>query len=151
MWVMLPPAGGAPADVLNPRTMAAVPAAMRRVELSVSMPRYDFETDLNLVGLLERLGLTAPFGPAADFSGISPGLFIDQAVHRANITVTEEGTVAAAVTGIGMATSARIGPPLSFVADRPFAFVIVGGPDRVPLFVGQVTDPTRTGTDSFGS
>jgi len=142
MWVALPSLDGVPADALDPRTLAAVPAAMHETQLTVSIPRFNFETDLDLVGLLERLGLTAPFGPGADFSGISPGLFIGQAVHRANITVTEEGTEAAAVTGIGMVTSGVVAPPVSFVANRPFALVIVGGPDRVPLFVGQVADPT---------
>jgi serpin B len=142
MWVILPKPGGVPADVLDARTLAAIPTTMRQTRLAVSIPKFDFETDLDLVNLLMKLGLTAPFGPGADFSGISPGLFIDQAIHRANITVTEEGTVAAAVTGIGMVTSGVVRPPLSFVADRPFAFVILGGPHRVPLFVGQVTDPT---------
>lgn len=63
------------------------------------MPRFDYQSDLELVVLLQEMGMTAPFDDA-DFSGISEeSLFISQAVHRADITVDEWGTEAAAVTG----------------------------------------------------
>jgi len=87
------------------------------------------------------LGLRTAFGPGADFSGIAGGLFIGQAVHKANISVDEWGTEAAAVTGISMGISAQPQPAVKFTADRPFAFAIVGGKDRIPLFVGRVSDP----------
>ena len=38
----------------------------------LTMPRFDFETDLDLIKLLERMGMTAPFDSGmADFSGIT--------------------------------------------------------------------------------
>jgi serpin B len=110
----------------------------------VSVPRFDLRTDLDLGAALLALGLTAPFDAGADFSGIAPGLFITQAVHRATITVDEQGTEAAAATGVSMDTAGAVTPPLSFHADRPFAFTILGGRHRVPLFAGQVNDPTTT-------
>jgi serpin B len=142
MWLAIPPAGRRPLDAVEPATVAAVTGAMGTERLTVSLPRFDFAAGLDLAETLPALGLTIPFGASADFSGIAPGLFISQAAHRANIAVTEDGTEAAAATGIAMATSGQMPPPLFFVADRPFAFMIVGGADRVPLFVGQVADPT---------
>jgi serpin B len=89
------------------------------------------------------MGLTAPFRHAADLQGIAAGIGpISQAIHRANITVDEWGTEAAAVTGIAFATGAMLPPALRFRADRPFAFAIVGGRSRTPLFAGVVGDPT---------
>ncbi len=143
MLIVLPTPGGAPTDLLSPHVVAAVEAALAPVHpsMDVYLPRWDFATDLDLAAQLPRLGLTAPFGNA-DFSGIAPGLSIGQAVHRANITVGEHGTEAAAATGIAVATSGRVPLNVVFRADRPFAFTIVGGPRRVPLFMGTVGQPT---------
>jgi serpin B len=93
---------------------------------------------LNLLPALNTLGLTA----LDDFSGISQTrLGLDQAVHRANITVDEWGTEAAAATGLAFIVS--MPPPPQFVvrADRPFAFAIVHQPTGAPLFIGHVADP----------
>jgi serine protease inhibitor len=144
MRVMLPAPGGSPDDMLAPSTMAAVDARMSTATVDVTMPRWNFEADIDLGAVLPAMGLTAPFGSQADFGGIAPGLSISQAVHKANITVDQKGTEAAAVTGMAMAGAAPAPRPLSFEANRPFAFAIVGGGSRVPLFVGHVADPSAS-------
>src|SRR5262249_51795922 len=100
MWLALAPAGRQPLDALEPATVAAITGAMRTERVTVSLPRFDFAASLNLGVTLPALGLTIPFGPRADFSGIAPGLYIGQAAHTANITVDEDGTEAAAATGL---------------------------------------------------
>ncbi|MQA64006.1 MAG: hypothetical protein GEU86_21645 [Actinophytocola sp.] len=75
----------------------------------------------------------------SNLSRLAPSAFVSDAIHRANITVDEDGTEAAAVTGIAVATSA-IEPEVSIRADHPFAFAITH-PSGVPLFVGQVANP----------
>jgi serpin B len=141
MWLMLPPAGGKPEDALTPATTGKLRAAFSEVQVEIAVPKWSFETSLDLGELLPGLGLRAPFGGDADFSGIAKGLFVSQAVHKANISVDEWGTEAAAVTGLAMALSAPPRPTVRFIADRPFAFAIVGGNDQIPLFVGRVSDP----------
>jgi serpin B len=142
MRVLLPTGRLTPADLLTPGTLAAVAARLRPEVVAVSLPRWKASSQLDLSTLLRRLGLVAPFG-AADFSGIAAEpLYIQQAVHRATITVDEWGTEAAAVTGLAFAVSGVAPPELTFRADRPFAFVIVHKATGVPLFVGQVADPT---------
>jgi len=143
MRVLLPTGRNTPADLLAPDTLAAVAAGLRPAAVSVALPRWKSSSMADLDTLLPKLGMVAPF-TTADFSGISPEpLYIQQAVHRATITVDEWGTEAAAVTGLGFAVSAIAPPKLSFRADRPFAFVIVHKPTGVPLFVGHVADPTE--------
>jgi serpin B len=108
--------------------------------VTLTLPRWNTASNLELGSALARVGLTVPFSARADFSGIAPNLHIDQAVHRANITVDELGTEAAAVTGIGMATSASA-RQVVVRADRPFAWAIVHDPTGTPLFTGHVVNP----------
>jgi serine protease inhibitor len=134
-------AGAAPADLLRPGILAAMGRGLQPRVVDLALPRWDFGTDLDLVPALRSLGMSAPFGNA-DFSGIAPGLFIGQAVHRANITVDENGTEAAAVTGLAFESSGIAGEPITVRADHPFAFEIVHTPTQTPLFLGTVGDPT---------
>lgn len=50
---------------------------------------------------LQAMGIRELFTPAADLTGFSASrsLFVREAVHKATVEVTEEGTVAAAATG----------------------------------------------------
>jgi serpin B len=89
------------------------------------------------------LGMELPFEPAADFSAMTHlDLAISEVIHRANITVDEWGTEAAAVTGGGMAGSVPPEPDVVVRADHPFAFVVRHTATGTPLFIGQVADPT---------
>ncbi|MGH3900721.1 MAG: serpin family protein [Pseudonocardiaceae bacterium] len=127
-----------PAELLSPETLAQVETGLRVEQVDLFLPRWDFATDLDLLSALNTLGLTA----LDDFSGMSPErLTLDQAVHRANITVDEWGTEAAAVTGLAFTVSAPPEPQFVVRADRPFAFAIVHLPTGAPLFIGHVADP----------
>jgi serine protease inhibitor len=147
MWVMLPSPGTAPENMLTSGAMSSFAASLRTITIDVCLPRFGFATDIDLARALTSLGVTAPFSDSADFSGIAGGLHIDQAIHRANVTVGEYGTVAAATTAISAALSLNSVAPGTmpvFRADRPFAFAIIGSDHHVPLFVGRVTDPSVT-------
>lgn len=70
-------------------------------EVEVFLPRIKITADFVLNSLLEDMGLTDIFDPnAADLSGIAKySPYLSRIIHKAKIEVTEEGTVAAAVTG----------------------------------------------------
>jgi serpin B len=138
MQVIVPQGVLTPAALLSPGTLTRVQAGLRTDQVDLFLPRWDFATDLNLLPALNRLGLTA----LDDFSSMSPEkLELDQAVHRANITVDEWGTEAAAVTGLAFTVSGLAQPPLVVRADRTFAFAVVHQPTGTPLFIGHVADP----------
>lgn len=141
MWVLLPRGDATPSDLLEPTTLDAIRSSAAPTPLRLALPRWKVATDLNLGAALQNLGVRAAFSPSADFSGISPGLFIGQAVHRTTITVDEWGTEAAAVTGLafaagGLATAATMD------VNHPFAFAIVQTTTGAPIFEGFVADPT---------
>lgn len=144
MWVLVPTDGHGPGDVLTPDVLGAVGDGLREGTVELHLPRWDFDTNVQLIPVLRALGMRAPFeGAAADFSGISETpLWIGDAIHRATITVDEWGTEAAAVTGLGFSVSAPPPPDMVIHADHPFAFVILDTQERVPLFLGQVADPS---------
>jgi serpin B len=141
MWIMVPDDNGSPDSLLTADSMAAVGAALRPEYLELALPKWDFSTEIDLADPLTRLGVRQAFSSSADFSGIQPGLYISQAIHRADITVDEQGTRAAAATAIGMTMSARAQPATVVRVDHPFAFAIVHRPTGVPLFVGHVANP----------
>ncbi len=141
MYVVVPTAGTPLTDLLAPTTLTQISAGLRPTPLSLSLPRWTSTTKLNLVPALNALGIHAAFTPAADFSAIASGLYIQQAIHRATITVDEWGSEAAAVTGLAFPASSMLAP-LTVRADHPFAYAIVNPQSGVVVFEGSVADPT---------
>jgi len=82
----------------------------------------------------------------ADFSGIAPQLYVGTALQKANITVDENGTEAAAgvfaeVEGWDYFDGEDAPPPRPFVADKPFLFLIRETRTGLVLFLGRVCKP----------
>jgi serpin B len=98
-----------------------------------------------MASVLKSMGMTDAFAPgAADLSGMNGGrdLFISAVVHEAYVEVNEEGTEAAAATGVAISlTSVPIDRPPVFRADHPFLFVIRHKQTGSILFIGRVTNP----------
>jgi serpin B len=138
MLVIVPQDLRTPAELLSPQMLEQARAGLRARQVDLFLPRWDFATDLSLLPALSKLGLTA-VNDFAGISGTAPEL--GQAVHRANITVDEWGTEAAAVTGLAFIVSAPADRPVVVRADRPFTFTIVHRPTGAPLFIGHVADP----------
>lgn len=138
MWVLVPDDADAPPPALTAKTLAAL-AHAQPMAVQLAMPRWDFGSTVPLLPVLRRLGLTS----LGDLPGIAPGAYVDDAIHRATITVDEHGTEAAAATGIAVATS-MVTPEVSIRADHPFSFAVVHTPTGAPLFAGSVADPTQS-------
>jgi serine protease inhibitor len=139
MWVLVPAGDQAPDRLLAPEVLDAARSSARPAGVDLAMPRWDFGTDVDLLAVVGRLGLT----DLGDLPGIAPDAFVGAAVHRANISVDEWGTEAAAVTGLRVTLSAGPQPEVVVHADHPFAFAIVHRATGTPLFLGQVADPTQ--------
>jgi serpin B len=96
MLVVLPAEGEFEAveAQLDGELLQAVQERAEVRDVYLTLPHFEFDTTLQLVELLQSLGLTTPFGSEADYSGMteSGGFFIADAVHKGTITVDEEGT-----------------------------------------------------------
>jgi serpin B len=105
----------------------------------VHLPRFTVESPSSLNAPLQDLGMGIAFSQAADFSGISPqNPFVESVLHKAAVSVSEQGTEASAATAIVFGESGR--PTVR--ADRPFLFAIREAQTGTLLFLGRVDDPT---------
>jgi serpin B len=110
----------------------------------IHLPKFKLEPPvLNLNDALKNFGLTALFGGGADFDGIAPGLSVSKVLHKAFISVDENGTEAAAATAVIFLRAIAPAPkkPLEVHVDRPFLFAVQDRATGACLFLGQVTDP----------
>jgi serpin B len=89
------------------------------------------------------MGMPTAFTGDADFSGMTGTreLYIDLVIHQAFIEVNEQGTEAAAATGVSMRLTAAPAGEV-FRADRPFVFLIRDVETGLVMFMGRVSDPS---------
>jgi len=112
--------------------------------VNIQIPKFKLESMYTLNEILEDMGMPAAFNPhLANFSGITDTerLYISSAIHKAFVNVNEEGTEAAAATGIVFGIESVHEYPV-FKADHPFIFIIQDNETGNILFMGKVLDPT---------
>src|SRR6266516_2449313 len=100
-------------------------SALASREVRLALPKFTFDSDLDLRGPLQALGMRTAFTGFADFSGITEqaSLRVDRFVQRAHIEVDERGTHAAAATRrnprLTRPAPARPGPSRGFGVPAP--------------------------------
>jgi len=124
----------------------------------IYLPKLHFEPDTMPLGeMLRTLGLKTAFDKngRANFQRIAVpihpeiGYRISEVFHKTYLELDEEGTEAAAATGVAMAAavgaSAYQGPPppppIIVHVDHPFLFAIQHRESGACLFLGRVEDP----------
>lgn len=121
--------------------------ALRPRQVNLAVPKWTARKPLSLNAALASMGMKQAFeSGVADFSGIdgTRDLFVSAVVHEGYVDVGEEGTEAAAATGVVIGVRSALPPqeePLEVRADRPFAWAVVHQGTGAVLFAGTVTDP----------
>ena len=145
--VLLPKANDGLAELeksLTPAGLTTWLAGLNTHKVAVTFPKFRAESAFSLREALSAMGMPLAFDNHADFSGISSDpVTISQVVHKAFVDVAEQGTEAAAATGITMrtATARAPQPVIDFRADHPFLFLIRDTRSGAILFLGRVTNP----------
>ncbi len=146
MLMLLPKADDLAAldAALGAELISRVDAGLASKNVIVQIPRFTFKSKFELNETLAALGMPTAFSDDADFSGMTGGkdLKIGAAVHQAFVEVNEEGTEAAAASGIVMRPTGAAMNPITFIADHPFLFLIRDKASGAILFMGRVEDPT---------
>ena len=117
---------------------------LREEKVSIFLPKFTMTSQFQLEKTLGSMGMPDAFSSNADFSGMdgTKNLFISAVIHKAFVAVDEEGTEAAAATGVVISLTAAPRPTPVFRADHPFVFVIRDNVSGSILFIGRVVDPT---------
>lgn len=138
MLVLVPDDGDVTSfrDRLDQTLLDNVDASFVTGPFELLLPKWDDSFAIDLMPWLREVG-AAP----GEYPGIAPGVFLDAAVHAADIAVDEMGTVAAAATGLAFAESGPPEPEFTIAADRPFVYLIRHRSSGLVLFVGEVSDP----------
>ncbi len=146
MDVVLPNQGTSPAD-LPPATWAQASAALDQAaagsdqnEVKIVLPKLDLTSGpVELLEMLKALGLDT-----SSLDGIALGLSISQVVQQVRLLVDEEGTVAAALTEVGLTAGAAPdqSKPIDFVVDHPYVLRLRDLATGTTLVQAAIMDPT---------
>jgi serpin B len=107
----------------------------------VQLPKLALSGSHDLLGVLDALGLApARLAPKA-LAGFSDGeLAVAKVVQRVALTIDEQGTEAAAATGIVALRSLAVGEYVQMIVDRPFMFALRDAVSGLVLLSGYVAD-----------
>ena len=149
MYVFLPDTNSSPEKLLRIMTgdtwQRITKPGFSEKEGTLMLPRFKLEYGVELKEPLQALGMKSAFdAAAADFSGIAPQLYISAARQKTFVEVKEDGTEAAAVTGMSWGTAGIEMPPpdpFQMIVDRPFLFLIADDQTGTILFTGVIFDP----------
>lgn len=152
VWLILPDNGASLNDVLNDKDIYEMcvlnKGHQETVKLSLSMPKFDVSSNLDLIDSLKALGVKDIFN--RDKSNFTPmtdasNLYISKAEHTSRVVLDERGCTAASYTIITVYGEGR--EPcreVDFVLDRPFMFVVTSK-SHTPIYAGIVNQPRTLG------
>jgi serpin B len=148
MDIFIPDAGNFEAfeSSLNSNLFNETINGLQPVSMILSLPKFTFESQVNLSDTLKSMGMSDAFDPdKADFSGMTEknDLYISNVIHKAFVAVDEEGTEAAAATAVIMDVTSAMMSDITLTIDRPFIFVIRDKPSGQILFIGRLLNPVQ--------
>jgi serpin B len=123
-------------------SVSAIISNLQTKSINLTMPKFNFDSSFSLNSALSALGTPIAFSNQADFSGMTGNkdLTIADVVHKAYVAVDEQGTEAAAATGVVMSAMAVMNQN-NVTIDQPFIFMIRDIQTGAILFVGRVLNP----------
>lgn len=142
MEVILPSEGKDLGSVLSSLTLNDIQFTENR-DADIHFPMFSTtwrSLEKSIPQVLGTMGLTLPFSPEADFSGIHKGLVISDIIQQSGIEVTDKGTVFVAATDVSWGDGAPL-PPSKVVlrVDRPFAYFIKETSSNTILMMGTLS------------
>ncbi len=164
VWFFLPDEGVSVCEMMeeeafinflcrNPYTSASYDEKGNRIEkdgigcaeriVNLMLPKMDITRKLDLMPLMEKLGVETCFDPArADFSpilGESSGS-ISSGEQATRVIMDEEGVSAASYVDWLVGGVPQPEEEVDFTLDRPF-FFLISGQDSLPYFAGIMNNP----------
>ncbi|XP_004598663.2 neuroserpin [Ochotona princeps] len=121
--------------------------SVKKQKVEVYLPRFTVEQGVDMKDILKALGITEVFIKNANLTSLSEkeDLFLSTAIHKSFIEVNEEGSEAAAASGmVAISRMAVLYPQV--IVDHPFFFLIRNRRAGTILFMGRVMHPDTMNT-----
>ncbi|XP_052868565.1 leukocyte elastase inhibitor-like [Anopheles cruzii] len=112
-------------------------------KIKVNLPMFKADSTVSLVEPLKKMGLSSVFGTGNPFDKLSnTAVKISDVRQKSFLTVNMHGTVATSVTTLTV-IPLSISRTMDFIADQPFAAIIVDKQKGIPLFIARISKPTK--------
>lgn len=125
-------------DILD--NLAKSQAIFGNDPVKIYIPRFKIASDLNLNYVLYQLGIRDAFlAHKADLRRISDvPMFVSRVIHKAEIDVDEDGTVASSISAADIENKL---PAAKIKANRPFAYFVYDKETNSIVFMGKYSIP----------
>ncbi len=129
---------------LDSTQLESIHSSLKHTQVVLSLPKFEIAYDFSVPHVLKNLGMVDAFDSGqADFSGMdgSRDLYVSDILHKAIVSVDENGTEAAAATAVIVGLTSIPSDQVTLTFDRPFLFFIMDDQTGSVLFVGSVMHP----------
>ncbi len=134
-------------DTLTPESLYETLSGAEYASVDIGIPKFSYDFELSLKDPLCAMGMPTAFDSRVlgKFSAMAwtpdDNLYISDVLHKTHIDVFEEGTKAAAVSGVIMdAPTCEPVEPNRVILDRPFVYCIVDTQTYLPIFMGTLME-----------
>lgn len=114
------------------------------LNITVTMPKFKTESSVDAVDILKKMSVQQIFSVAEMGKLTNSSLEVSDITHKAQISVDEDGTDAAAATTVELVLLSATTEIVKVNINRPFIYIIQDTARNVPVLVGRVMDPTQT-------
>lgn len=115
---------------------------LRKEKVNIKMPKFSFESSLKLTPIFKELGMNKAFTDLAECTDKNVKYQVDMIIQKAKIVLDENGTEAAAATGMTMKLlSLDEDQEYNVFADHPFVYLLRNKETGTILFEGFVKNP----------
>jgi serpin B len=145
MLVLLPVAVLSPSEFarfLSAAQWQQVVAGLHKGKGSLGMPRISLDYHADLTATLSAMGMAPAMSDTSVFADLCGSCFISQVVHATHLEIDEQGTTAAASTGVGFQPTSLDLNELHMIVDHPFALSLIDNATGAPLFLGVIGQPS---------
>ena len=135
-------------DSLSAQQLQQMLSQPQEITVNASIPAFEAAYEAPMKEALCQMGMSDAFDMlAADFSRMAThdvwNVCIGRLLHKTCISVTAQGTKAAAETTVEMDAPSAPPPGLEkdVILDRPFLYMIIDCENQIPIFVGTMMNP----------
>ncbi|XP_033314153.1 uncharacterized protein LOC117213042 [Bombus bifarius] len=123
--------------------VSAILANLKKQDITIHLPKFNIENNLNLVPTLRHLGIENIFQPNTNLSKMisDSSIHVTSILQNVKLEIDEEGTLAATDTEIGYELLSSWGNDVKM--DRPFLFMIIDTVLNMTLFSGRFIEPLK--------